>query len=110
MSDDEVNSWEDSVSESDGSVRGDNYYDEEDYDDEVSPSPRKEREEKKCEEEEEEEVDEESDNYGAEDEPGRLVMNVYCTEYEIIKKVARKGMNFKMREYAEDHDGGIRRD
>ena len=47
VSDDEVNSWEDSVSESDGSVRGDNYYDEEDYDDEVSPSPRKEGEEKK---------------------------------------------------------------
>ena len=27
ISDDEVNSWEDSVSESDGSLRGDDYYD-----------------------------------------------------------------------------------
>ena len=46
LSDDEANSWEDSVSESDGSVRGgggDDYYDQEDYDDEAgSPSPRKE--------------------------------------------------------------------
>ena len=40
ISDDEANSWEDSVSESEGSLRGDNYYDEEDYDEE-SPSPRK---------------------------------------------------------------------
>ena len=40
ISDDEANSWEDSVSESEGSLRGDDYYDQEDYDEE-SPSPRK---------------------------------------------------------------------
>lgn len=34
-------------------------------------------------------------------------MNVYCTEYDVVKKVARKVLNFKTKEYKEDHDGGI---
>ena len=38
VSDDEDNSWEDSVSDSDGSAGRDDYYDQEDYDEE-SPSP-----------------------------------------------------------------------
>ena len=36
-------------------------------------------------------------------------MNVYCTEYDVIKKVARKSLGFKLRNYMEDHDGAIRR-
>ena len=41
VSDDEANSWEDSLTESDGSAGRDDYYDQEDYDEEVSPSPKK---------------------------------------------------------------------
>ncbi len=40
---------------------------------------------------------------------GRLCMNLYCTEYDVIRKVARKVHNFKIREYHEDHDGAVRR-
>ena len=102
ISDDEANSWEDSISESDGSLRNDEYYDQEDYDEEVSPSPRKEPEEKKD--------GDAAEDYGSEDDNGgRLVMNLYCTEYDIIRKVARKVLGFKIREYAEDHDGAIRK-
>ena len=105
ISDDEANSWEDSVSESEGSLRGDDYYDQEDYDEE-SPSPHKPgspHEETKTQEQAVTEED-----YGSED-GGRLVMNVYCTEYECIKKVARKVLGYKLREYPEDHDGAIRK-
>jgi len=49
------------------------------------------------------------EDYGDEDPDARLVMNVFCTEYEIVKKVARKLLGFKLREYDEDHDGAIRR-
>ena len=38
-----------------------------------------------------------------------MYMNVYCTEYDVIKKVARKVLGYKMREYPEDHDGAIRK-
>ena len=37
LSDEEQNSWEDSMSDSEGSVREDDYYDQEDYYEEVSP-------------------------------------------------------------------------
>mgnify|MGYP000965331428 CR=1 FL=1 len=37
ISDDEANSWEDEVSESEGSVRGDDYYDEEEEEDTEKP-------------------------------------------------------------------------
>ena len=96
ISDDEANSWDDDLSESDESDA--NYYDEED--DEESPT-------KKEEGVDEDHKDEDADN--DENEGGRLVMNVHCTEYDIIKKVARKGFNFKLRYYNEDHDGAIRR-
>ena len=36
-------------------------------------------------------------------------MNVYCTEYDVIRKVARKVLGYKLREYPEDHEGAIRR-
>ena len=44
-----------------------------------------------------------------EDASGPLYMNVYCTEYDVIKKVARKVLGYKLREYPEDHDGAIRK-
>lgn len=36
-------------------------------------------------------------------------MNVFCTEYDIISKVAKKLCTFRCKEYDEDHDGGINR-
>ena len=36
-----------------------------------------------------------------------MVMNVYCTEYDVVQKVARKMLGFKLREYKEDHEGSI---
>ena len=36
-------------------------------------------------------------------------MNVYCTEYDVVQKVGRKILGYKLREYKEDHDGSIRR-
>ena len=66
INDDEANSWEDSVSESEGSVIGDvEYYDEE---------------------------KDEND-----DPTARMVMKVNCTEYDVIRKLARKEQNFKLR-------------
>ena len=52
------------------------------------------------------------DGYGSEDDipqDKRLVMNVNCTDYDVVKKVGRKVCQFKLRYYQEDHEGGIRR-
>ena len=91
ISDDEANSWDEDLSESGGSNRGEDYYDQEDYDEEVSPTRK------------EETKGASGEDYGSEDEEdgvgGRLTMNVYCTEYDVIKKVARKGLGYKLREY-----------
>ena len=93
LSDDEANSWEDSVSESEGSLGGDDY-DPEDYDEE-SPSPRKEPNDDKN-----GENADKNEDYGSEEDcTGRLTMNVHCTEYDVIRKVGRKVLGFKMREY-----------
>jgi hypothetical protein len=35
------------------------------------------------------------------------IINVYCTEYDVVKKVAKKVNNFKLVEIEEDHEGGI---
>ena len=37
----------------------------------------------------------------------KIVMNVYCTEYEVIKKVGRKLCNYKLKEFKEDNEGGV---
>jgi len=37
----------------------------------------------------------------------RCVMNIACTEYDIIEKVAKRLMNFRIKEFEEDHDGAI---
>ena len=34
-------------------------------------------------------------------------MNVFCTEYEVVKKVAKKVCNFRLKEIEEDHEGGV---
>jgi hypothetical protein len=34
-------------------------------------------------------------------------MNIACTEYDIIDKVARRFNNFRLKEFEEDHDGAI---
>lgn len=35
------------------------------------------------------------------------IMNVYCTEYDIVKKAAKLCSGFRLRERKEDHDGAI---
>lgn len=37
----------------------------------------------------------------------RVVINVYCTEYDVVKKTARKVNNFKLKELEEDHEGAV---
>lgn len=34
-------------------------------------------------------------------------MNVYCTQYEIVRKAAKVFRGFIIRERAEDHEGGV---
>ena len=93
ISDDcEVNSWEDELTEEENSQCGDDDYDEEEYGEEDAP----------------ENVDRNSDECAS---PSKLklIINVACTEYDILKKVAKKTCGLKLREYDEDHDGGINR-
>jgi hypothetical protein len=35
------------------------------------------------------------------------VINVHCTEYDVIPRVARKYMSYKLKQFEEDHDGGV---
>jgi hypothetical protein len=35
------------------------------------------------------------------------VMNVYCTDYEVVKKSAKVYAGFRLKERREDHDGAI---
>lgn len=37
----------------------------------------------------------------------RPIMNVYCTEYDIVKKAAKVMCGYRLREKKEDHDGAI---
>ena len=37
-------------------------------------------------------------------------MNVYCTDYDVVKKVAKAMNNYRLKEYREDHDGGVAKD
>ena len=39
----------------------------------------------------------------------RVVINVYCTEYEVVKKAARKCNKFKIIEVIENPDGGTKK-
>jgi hypothetical protein len=37
----------------------------------------------------------------------RNVMNVFCTEYDIVKRVARKHLDYRLKNYEEDHEGAV---
>ena len=37
----------------------------------------------------------------------RNVVNVACTEYDVVKKVARRTLNARLRQYEEDHEGAV---
>lgn len=39
----------------------------------------------------------------------RVTLNVFCTDYDVVKKVARKVNNFRLKEIPEDHEGGVRK-
>ena len=39
----------------------------------------------------------------------RNIMNVACTEYDVIPRVAKKFLNFRIKEFKEDHEGGVKR-
>ena len=34
-------------------------------------------------------------------------MNVYCTEYDVVKKAAKNMCGYRLREYPEDQDGAF---
>ena len=34
-------------------------------------------------------------------------MNVYCTEYDVVEKVAKKVLDAKLKYFEEDHEGAI---
>jgi len=37
----------------------------------------------------------------------RSIINVYSTEYDVVRKVAKKVNDFKLVEIEEDHEGGV---
>ena len=40
--------------------------------------------------------------------PGRRpIANVYCTDYDVVKKAARNCCGFRLKEYKEDCDGAV---
>ena len=47
-------------------------------------------------------------SFTAKDTKHRLVVNVGQTEYDVVKKVARRDLNWRLKYYQEDHDGAIR--
>ena len=101
ISDDEANSWDEELSESEESA--DNYYDEEDEEDH-GPTKRKNSKGSTLGNNHDSSDDDDNDEGTS-----RLVMNVHCTDYEVVKKVARKSLGYKLKYYAEDHDGAIRK-
>ena len=42
------------------------------------------------------------------DKKKKMNMNVYNTEYDVVKKVGNKILNFRLKKFREDHDGAIR--
>lgn len=58
----------------------------------------------------EEEVKEfDKDSFTAENTTNRLVLNVAQTKYDIVKKVARKLLNWRCLNFKEDSEGAVRR-
>lgn len=102
LSDASDNSWNEEASESspdeDGGACLDN-----DYYDEEEPTPQKETTL-----EDPEEAKFQSLLPFKLDADPRLVINVACTEYEVIKKAARKELGWRLKYFWEDHDGALR--
>ena len=98
ISDDEDNSWADELSgaedeEQDDPVEEDYYGEEEEID----------SKQKQLLELEKSQVIEELKTVGAK----KITINVYCTEYDVVKKVAKKVLDFKLKEIEEDHEGAV---
>ena len=87
----EVNSWEDELTEEDNSQYGDEDQ-EDDYGDDVPG---------------EGEGNPDISDDCMSPSKLKLIINIACTEYDVIKKVAEKTCGLKLREYDEDHDGGV---
>jgi hypothetical protein len=34
-------------------------------------------------------------------------MNVACTEYDVVMRVAKKYLNYRLKEFEEDHEGAV---
>lgn len=41
-------------------------------------------------------------------EPKRIIANVAQTEYDVVKKVARRVCSWQLKYFSEDHEGAIR--
>lgn len=106
VSDEEDNSWADDVSLSESGQE--DYYDQE-YDEETPTKVEVEnaKVETKDPEKPEIEIEPELEEQNNSDPSKRIVMNCYCTEYDVVKKVARRDCKFKVREWPEDYDGAI---
>lgn len=37
----------------------------------------------------------------------RVVINVHCTDYDVVPRVAKRDLNYKLKEFEEDHEGGV---
>lgn len=107
LSDDEDNSWADELSNSGASGGGadDDYYGEEDgeYGDESVMKHSKVQDDSTlqvaCPDE---------NGYSAKKKSNKKVcINVYCTEYDVVKKVAKRVCNYKLKELEEDHEGAV---
>jgi tubulin polyglutamylase TTLL6/13 len=103
LSDEEDNSWAEELTEQ----AHDEYYGEEEYGEENSPGGYSESPMTR------KHGGVGKDDYG-EESPAplkklnkKIIINVYCTEYDVVKKVAKKVNDFKLLEIEEDHEGGI---
>jgi hypothetical protein len=97
VSDEEDNSWADELSDH---ALPDEYYGEEaeEYGDEASPGDASPSPEKQYEAPEEQ---------SPKRNKKKIVINVFSTEYDVVKKVAKKVNEFKLVEMEEDHEGGV---
>jgi len=93
--------------------------DEDDYEEESDDSSGS------MEEDEDEDVEEETTRRKYKKKPGKSVfdklkdldekpkkfrknvMNVSCTKYDIVKRVAKKMLGYRLKDYEEDHDGAV---
>lgn len=115
LSEDDSNSWceEASVSASDPNNGADEYYDEEDCETPITVDfeNRSGLGKKKALLDVENQITTDNDSnqsFSGTNPKHSLVINVSQTEYDVIKKVAKKVCNWKLKYYKEDHEGAIR--